>query len=243
MGKLSAYHRPNTIEEALQLLSRPGVRSKPIAGGTTLVPVVGNETGEVVDLQAVGLNQITVSAESATIGAMVRLQSLVDHVQLPPLFREMAVREGPNTLRNAATIGGVVIGGDWESELYAALLVHEAEIQFQELNGIHLMALKEFSPTLLKNGLLTGITIRTGGRSAFERVARTPADKPIVSVIGRKDDSGSIHIACCGVAKKPVLVDPDRIDALQPPSDFRGSGSYRREMAETLIGRVINQLA
>ena len=252
MPLLKAYHRPTTIEAVLQLLSRPQVHTVLIAGGTYINARLEEPAAEVVDLQAAGLDTVHYELGQLTLGAMARLQTMVDDEKAPPLLRQMAHREGPNTLRYAATIGGVVVGGDWESELLAALLVFEATVTARSALGVQTIALPDFLANpraALRGGLVTAISLQTGGKTASEQVARTPADRPIVAAVGRLTEAGQLRLALCGAASTPILVNPEqplqdlrRASPLNPPADFRGSSAYRRQMALLLAGRVVEQL-
>lgn len=246
MNQLKAYHRPASVEEALGLLSRPNVHTAVIGGGTQAVPRLAETVDEVIDLQHVGLADISLTGSGLTLGAMVRLQTLVDDERLPELLREAARREGPNTLRHAATVGGLIVGASPESELLAALLVCQAIVRVQNSQGTHNIPLADLLadvPAALGGGLVTSVSLTPNGRTAATRVARTPADSPIVAAVARLADDNQLHLALCGVAPTPVLVDPDTIEAaLTPPDDFRGSAEYRRQMALTLSRRVIAAL-
>jgi CO/xanthine dehydrogenase FAD-binding subunit len=173
------------------------------------------------------------------MGAMVRLQAVVDHADVPELVRQMTLREGANTFRNMGTLGGVVATADPESELYAALLVHEAMVTVQSSAGEGRVPLAELE--LGERVLITAVTIQLHGQTASDRVARTPADRPIVSVVGRRVADGFL-LAVCGVAKRPILINANEIDQLTPPADFRGSSGYRREMTAVLSQRVLVEL-
>ena len=245
MPQLKAYHRPRNVDEVLQLLARSGINTAIIGGGTYLVARMPDTVDEVVDLQAVtGLNVITYTGQGVILGAMVRLQTIVDDDRAPALLRETARREGPNTFRNEATVGGVVVGPDKESELLAALLVFDAQVQVQTGSGVKQISLTNFLrdvPTALGGGLVVSVTLSTLGKTASDRVARTPADKPIVAALARLGLDGQLRLALCGVANTPVLVDPDNVKAgINPPDDFRGSKEYRRQMAAILTKRVVN---
>ncbi len=245
MPKLKAYHRPSRLDEALKLLSRPNVATAVIAGGTYLTAHLGDSVDEAVDLQALGLTQIHLSGDRLSLDAMVRLQTLIEDSRIPSWLHEAAYREGPNTFRHAATIGGVVVGAGAESELLAALLVSEAQVQVQSVRGSQQIPLADFLsnvPAALNGGLVTAVSAATGGESASARVARTPADSPIVAAVARRDAHGKIHLALCGVAATPILIEPDQVAGLTPPADFRGSSEYRRHMAITLAGRVMAEL-
>lgn len=243
MRTISQYHRPSTIEEALALLSRTGVTVRPIAGGTSLVGEEIPIEVEVVDLQLACPDSITDAGDAVEIGAMARLQDLVDSSLVPPLLRELTLREGPNTLRNAATLGGTIASADPESELLAGLLVHEATIAISRRGGTSEVSLPELlaDPSLLSNGIIVSISVGKGGTTAAARTGRTPADTSIVAAVGRSTPGGNL-LAVTGIATTPILATPPEIDSLDPPPDFRGSSEYRRGLAQTLAARVLSEL-
>jgi CO/xanthine dehydrogenase FAD-binding subunit len=246
MLNLKAYHRPANLEEALRLLARPGVNTAILGGGTYITAHMSELIDEVVDLQTVGLTEVSYSGDQLTLGAMVRLQTVVEDSQAPALLREAARREGPNTFRHAATLGGIVVGASGESELLAALLVFEAEVHIQSIQGTKHLSLADFwqdIPAALAGGIVTAVSLATTGQTASARVGRTPADQPIVAAAARLAPTGQLHLALCGVAQTPVLVDPDKVKtAINPPGDFRGSTEYRRQVAATLAQRVIDEV-
>jgi CO/xanthine dehydrogenase FAD-binding subunit len=229
-------------------LARPDIHTTIVAGGAHLVAHMSELVDEVVDLQALGLNQINYTSQGVILGATVTLQSLLEQEAAPILLRKTAQREGPNTLRQVATVGGILVGADKESEFLAALLVCEAEVEIQTGAGPKQVALPHFLrdvPRALAGGIITAVSLTTLGKTASERVARTPADRPIVAAMGRRGPDDKVRLALCGVATTPVLVDPERDikAAVSPPQDFRGSTEYRRQMAATLVRRVLAALA
>ena len=251
MPRPHTYHRPQSLEDALQLVAREGVNTAVLAGGTRLNANLAS-VDEVVDLQALGLDQVSYGEDAASLtngrfslGAMVRVQTIVEDEDAPQLLRQLARREGPNTFRQAGTIGGVIAGADKAGELLAALLVYNAEVTLRTAAGAHTMLLADFLADIaghLRNGILTGVTLETGGQTAHARVARTPQDSPIVAAIARQLPNDSALLALCGVAPTPVLAGPDDLDTLDPPADFRGSKEYRKEMARVLVKRVFEEL-
>lgn len=244
MPQLNAYHRPETVADALELLNREGVHTTVLAGGTRLVPTLAAEGEEVVDLQATGLDQIEQPGDRLLLGAMVRLQAIVENETLPALLRETARRAGPNTFRNQETVGGTVVSAGPESEFLAALLVYQAEVTIQTQAATQILPLADFLRDVeagLQGGLLTSVSLATAGETAHERVARTPEDSPIVAAVARRAASDT-YLALCGVAPTPILVSSDELDTLEPPADFRGSSDYRKEMARVLSARVMKNL-
>lgn len=246
MVTVSAYGRPSTIEQALELLERPG--AVVLAGGTRLNGGSSAEQVEVVDLQSLHLDGIRPETGDALlmgtlrIGAMTTLQELADSDQVPGVVREAARREQPSTLRAQGTVGGCVATGHAESELLAALLVHETVVHVDTSLGTEALPLERLLDDLpLGAGrVVTALTIRTSGAAAAAHTARTPADRAIVAAFARVTEDGR-RIALTGVAETPVLVEPG--DELHPVADFRGSSDYRRALADVLIARVVEEIS
>ncbi len=241
MVTVSAYARPSTMDEALELLAWSG--AVVLAGGTRLGGDTTARQVEVVDLQALHLDGIRAEGEHRVrIGAMTTLQQLVDSELLPGVVREAARRERPSTLRAQGTLGGCVATGDPESELLAALLVHEAVAHLDTAGGSEAVPLESLLATLPVGAgrIVTAVTFRTDGAAAAARTARTPADTAIVAAVARATTDGQ-RVALTGVAPTPVLVRPG--DELDPAGDFRGSSAYRRALADVLTTRVVEAIS
>ena len=235
MPLVAAYHRPDTVEEALVLLASSN--RIPLGGGTAINADRQASEVEVVDLQGLGLDTIDSTGDRVDLGAMASLRSVMEFFGESTMLGELAKAEAPSTLRTLATIGGTVAGADAESALLAALLVHEATIAFA--TGPDRPLGDVLANGLGASSLITRVSVRSGGQTGHAATGRTPADTPIVSAAARKTESGII-LALSGVAEVPQLVDPlDPTAGLNPPGDFRGSTAYRLELARTLARRVI----
>ena len=69
---ITTYHRPQTLDEALALLTQPN--TFPLGGGTLLSqPTV--DPVQVVDLQSLGLDSLTKKGNDLEIGATCTLAS------------------------------------------------------------------------------------------------------------------------------------------------------------------------
>jgi len=239
---ITQYHRPLTLDEAIALTSRPDAVI--VAGGTSVNanPTSGPVTA--VDLQALELSGIDTDGESTRIGATTLLQDLVDSVLVPAVLRDLTRREAPNTIRNAATVGGTIGTSDPESELLAGLLAFDAVVTLARAGSTTEHALDEIldNPVLLNGAIMTSVSIPSNGLAAADRTGRTPMDRPIVMAVAHRSHDGSVRLAMTGVAAHPVVVDPGQIGALEPPSDFRGSTDYRKKLAEVLADRVLTSV-
>ncbi len=238
MYEVVGYHRPSSIDEAVELLATPGRR--PLGGGTKLRHRSGGDAVEVVDLQGLRLDSVTATDTTMTVGAMTRLQALADHDDTPALVADAARDELPGTLRALATVGGTIDAADRDSVLVASLLAHRAEVTFADGRTLPIDDVLWTRPGA--DLLIVSVTISTAGEGAIATTARTPADVPIVAAVGLRTDDG-VRLALTGVADVPVLVDPTDVTAgLDPHSDFRGSAEYRLHLATTLAGRVLGEL-
>jgi len=238
---IAAYHRPDSIDRALLLLTGPSAATVVIAGGTYLNTEELAPDTEVVDIQDAVAAGVERQGDRVRYGAMTRLTDLIEHYETPPLLATLARREGPNTLRNAATIGGTIACAHPESELVAGLLVHDAAVTVTGTDAEIPVSSIMRDRSQLDGAIITSVTVGIGGETTSDRTGRTPADSSIVAAAARVTPDG-IHVALTGVAATPVLVDPDDLSSLDPPADFRGSSEYRLELARILTERVVTRL-
>jgi probable selenate reductase FAD-binding subunit len=245
------YYRPENLDDALRLLAQPD--TLPLAGGTKLL--AGDVGNAVVDLQALGLNQLDWINNQLHAGATATLTefaaALAEKKDGPSELLQQAIHyAGPNTYRNAATLGGTIASRMPDSELLAALLVLEATLHLA--NGESMSLADYLAAAERPFTLITAVTIPwTAGQGCSERVARTPADYPIVSVTLWRPVDGQPRLAATGLGERPfrLTAAESRLNdieaaaaaakgANQHSGDFRGSAAYRAEMAAVLTRRV-----
>lgn len=243
MTAVCGYRRPGSLDEALLLLSWPG--TVVVGGGTRLAADPAPGPVQVVDLQALGLGRIeALGGGRLRIGATATLQQIADSALVPAVVREAARRERSSTLRAQATLGGCVAAREADSELLAALLVHDAVLSIA--GGPAQLALTKFLAGHPPSGatIITGLTVETSGTASAARAGRTPADRPIVAAVARAGEDGRRRLALAGVAAAPILArGPAAIAGLDPPGDFRGSGEYRRAVAAVLAARALEAIS
>ena len=247
----TAYHRPKTLEEALILLARPD--TNPLGGGT----VVNQRSGksfEVVDLQGLGIDKIHKVGEKLEIGAAVTLQALLEFPHLPEALKKAVKLEAPLNLRNMGTVAGTLVACDGRSPFATVILALDAKLEIQSsLNGIQTTRLGELLPLrdeLLRGKLITRIDIPLNAKLAYESVARTPMDRPIVCVSLSQWPSGRARLVLGGWGKSPLLAldgnGPEGLEeaahnAFAEASDQWASAEYRREIAVVLAKRCLEQ--
>jgi putative selenate reductase FAD-binding subunit len=246
---ITAYHRPQTLDQALKLLSHPN--TFPLGGGTFLSSP-RSESVEVVDLQALGLSQINSLGTSLEIGATVTLQQLLNDGGITPPMKLALKLEAPLNLRNAASLAGTLVVADGRSTLTVAMLALDAKLSVQpedqELLLGNYLPLRE---NKIRGQLITKITIPTLAKFAFEYVARTPRDKPIVCVGLARWPSGRTRLAVGGFGKVPSLaLDGTEAEGLetavrnacQEATDQWASAEYRQDVGAKLAARCLVSL-
>jgi carbon-monoxide dehydrogenase medium subunit len=278
MPRLREYHKPADILAALDLLGREEPRTVPLAGGTWLTPRLGREVAAeaVVDLAALQLGGIDRDVDTLRLGAMTTLAEIVADESCRSLangiLAQTARRDATVNVRNKATAGGTLVVAPVDSEFVLALVALGAGIAVRRPAGVghSLQPVSRFlaepdRPAALGHGLITRVLIDIPLHAAggVARVARTPADHPIVAAVALiAEDGDAVRIALGGVAPHPLLVELDpalrrrpdlvehgrqaaagAIDAAEPYTDFRGSAGYRREMAILLAGRALGTAA
>jgi CO/xanthine dehydrogenase FAD-binding subunit len=239
---ITEYHRPLTLDEAIALVADP--RAVILSGGTTANAEPDGSASVAVDLQALDLSGIDTDTNVVRIGATTRLQDIVDSDDVPTLLRDLARREAPNTIRNVATVGGTIATTDPESQLLTGLLAYGATVTVVGDGSTSEHSIDELlgSASLLDGSIITSVSVPTGGAAAADRTARTPMDQSIVMAVAHRGSDGDVRLAVSGVAPVPMIVAPEELEALDPPSDFRGSTEYRRQLASVLAGRVLGAI-
>jgi len=242
---ITQYHRPTTLEEAFELLSQPNTYA---LGGGTLLTKKKDESFAVVDLQALGLNQIHKVGDKLEIGATATLSQLLESPHTPLALVESLRIETPLNLRNMGTVAGTLVTCDGRSPFAAAMLALDAKLTIHgPMPEIH--SLGNFLPlraSLIHGKLITKIEIPLSVKFAFESVARTPLDRPIVCAALAQWPSGRTRLALGGWGAAPQLAmdgnEPGGVEsaahnAATGAGDGWATAEYRQEIAGILAKR------
>lgn len=265
-----AYHAPETLEEALDLLAREP-EARVLAGGQSLVQELKFRRirpPALVDVNGVsGLDGIEPADGGLRVGALVRQQRLLQDPLVAsgqPLLREAARHVGYPETRRRGTVGGsMAFAAPW-AELTAAAVALDATIETRSASGTRDIAAREFfrgpHDTALEPGeLVVGVRFPArGARSGaachevcarFRDYARVVAAAVVdVDADGRPERA---TVALLRVADRPHVVDAtaavsDGMDMeellgdIDPPDDIEASARYRRRVAPVLARRALN---
>lgn len=251
---ITAYHRPQSLEEALMLLARPQVRTLPIGGGTQFDRQT-MEDCEVLDLQGLGIDQVQISRDQVQAGAAARLQSLLASAEISSGLRKALELEAGYNLRQMRSLAGALLAADGRSPLATVLLALDASLRLERLGSqpenTGLGELLVGKPPRLHGTLVTAVSFAANARVAYEYVARTPADLPIICVAAARWPSGRMRLAVGGFGAAPNLAmdGPEEggwqaavRNACTRSGDQWASAAYRQETAVILAGRCVQEV-
>lgn len=248
---ITDYHRPETIEAALDLLSRSEVATIPLGGGSTFGnPLQGPV--EVVDLQSLELNSLERKGKKLQIGATVTLQQLLDF-DIEPALKAAIRHEVTYNQRQTATVAGTLITADGRSPFATAMLALDADLKILPGGEIH--SLGNYLPLRAdrkENQLIVEFSVPSQVKLYYEYVARTPADLPIVCVAVAQWQSGRTRVVLGGYGNAPLLAmdgpTPDGAEdaaknAFQEAGDQWASAEYRAAIAHKLVARALTSIS
>jgi len=248
---ITQYYRPKNLEEAMLMLSHED--AYPLGGGTVLTQRM-DESFSVVDLQALGLDNLSKSGDRLEIGATVTLQTLLESSYTPAALKTALMLESPLNLRTMGTVAGTLVTCDGRSPFAVVMLALDSKLTFSP--GAEQIALGNYLPSRIggvgrrSNKLITRIEIPLNVKLAFESVARTPADKPIVCAALAQWPSGRARLALGGYGNAPALAldgtAPNDLEAAArnayaDAGDAWASREYRSEIAAVLARRCLEK--
>ncbi len=136
------YHVPDSLEQALGLMSQHADDGKVLAGGQSLVPAMNFRVVQpsvLIDLNRVSeLSFIREEGETIRIGAMARERhvefdaSIAKHT---PLLAEATPFIAHPQIRNRGTFGGSIVNADPAAELPVLMLALDARLKAKNISG------------------------------------------------------------------------------------------------------------
>jgi aerobic carbon-monoxide dehydrogenase medium subunit len=224
------YQRSTSLDEALQLLARPG--AKAIAGGHSLIPPMNLRLSEPELLIDIGrlpeLKGIRMENGSVIIGALsthaevARSSEVQTHA---PALAKAASVVGDPQVRNWGTLGGNIAHADPASDPPTVLLAYDARIHIAGVNGRRVVAAGDFfkglfSTDLQSGELITAIEIPrvNGKKSAYVKMSHPASRYAIVGVCVVLDMAGGTCTAATvaiGGAVASVMRSSSAEDALE----------------------------
>jgi carbon-monoxide dehydrogenase medium subunit len=256
------YHRPTTVRQAINLLSK-NEDAKLLAGGHTLLPTMKlrlASPAHLIDLSKIeGLSGIELKGRSIVIGAMTRHSevagSQVVRENLPALASLASVIGDP-AVRHRGTIGGSVANNDPTADYPAACLGLGATI----VTSKRRIKADEFFTGMFETALepdeiITKVMFPLVKKAAYEKFRNQASRYALVGVFVSKRGS-DIRVVVTGAGGNGVFrvtafeealkkrFSPKSLEGLTVPAtglngDMHGSAEYRAHLIGVLAKRAV----
>ncbi len=221
------YHRPSTVDEAVEMLAALGDTGKVLAGGQSLVPLMSMRLAAPSDLIDINhlptLDSVEVDENEVRVGATARhrIVELHDAAHAAvPLLRQGLVHVAHPTIRNRGTTVGSLVHADPAAEMPAVLMLLDGSVELRSTRGTRTVAAPDFflgpmESAAADDELAVAATFRRppyGSGSAFRELARRQGDYAMcgVGAVVTVDADRAVisaKVALISTGPGPVLVD------------------------------------
>ena len=222
-----AYHRPQSVNEAVGLLAKLGENARALAGGHSLIPMMKLRLATPADLVDLGgiadLKGIREDGADIVIGAMTTQHELIASDLLArkvPLLCETSLQIADPQVRYLGTLGGNVANGDPGNDMPAVMLCLGATYQVAGSKGERRILAREFYQgayfTALEPGeIVTAIRIPVppaGHGYAYQKLKRKIGDyataaAAVVLTLTGGGDVASCSIGLTNVGETPLFAE------------------------------------
>jgi carbon-monoxide dehydrogenase medium subunit len=248
-----AYHRPDSLEEALRQLAAGGESAKLIAGGQSLGPMLNMRLAAPAAL--IDLNDLTELAyvrdagEALEIGALTRHHQLAESAlvqQQCPLLAQAAKTIGHYAIRQRGTLGGSLAHADPAAQLPLVAVALGARITVLSSRGRRDITAAEFFLSAMGTALAADELIlcvrfpkaQAGEGTAFQLFNRRHGDFAIVAVAAsvalQGDRVAQLRLGLSGVAAVPINCD----ELLRPFTQRVGDAAWALEVVQAVRAAV-----
>lgn len=209
-----AYHRPESVKEAADMLAEFGDDAKVLAGGQSLVPMLAMrlthfdnliDISRVDELCGIDLDGGAVRVGATTSHALVGMDDEVaDSV---PLLTMATPHIGHFQIRTRGTLGGAIAHADPAAEYAAVALALDADMEAHSSRGPRAIPAAEFftglwETSLASDEILTAVRFPVwDGRSGFavHEFARRHGDFAIAGAVAAVEVDADDRVIRCGV--------------------------------------------
>ena len=225
-----AYHRPDSVAEAVSLLGEYGDEAKILAGGQSLVPMLAMrlthfenlvDISRIEELRNIDLRDGTVWIGAGTPHALVGMDDEV--AESVPLLTLSTPHIGHFQIRTRGTLGGAIAHADPAAEYAAVALALDAEIEATSARGTRRIPAAEFftglwETSLAADEILTAVGFPAwSGRCGYsvQEFARRHGDFAIAGATVAVELDVSDTVTRCGIGLLGMGSTPERGSAAE----------------------------
>jgi len=215
------YYRPKDLSGVISILEEHGDDARVVAGGHSLIPMMKLRMADVphlIDLQDVpGMSEITVTADTITIGAMTTQHDIIDSDELAkvaPILREAALQIADPQVRYMGTVGGNVANGDPGNDMPGLMQCLDASFTLFGPDGERTVPARDFYEAAYMTEredeeILTAVTIPAPkGGYAYEKQKRKIGDyataAAAVQIVKEDGKCTAASIAMTNLSDTPI---------------------------------------
>lgn len=209
-----AYHRPDSVKEAVDMLAEFGEDAKILAGGQSLVPMLAMrltyfenlvDISRIEELRSIDPVDGAVRVAAGTPHSFVGLDDEV--AESVPLLTLATPYIGHFQIRARGTLGGAIAHADPAAEYAAVALALDAQMDVVSSTGSRRIPARDFFTGLWETSLQQGEMLTAvdfpvwGGRSGFalEEFARRHGDFAIAGAAVAVELDDEDRVQRCGI--------------------------------------------
>ncbi len=265
------YVRPKSVAEASVALGRRGATTAAIAGGQSLIPMLGLRVALVdllVDLSRLDdLKVVTETPDSVWLGALTT-HAMIEDGKTPDIFnglmRRVAGQISYRAVRNHGTLGGSVALADPAADWPACLLALDASVRVVGRNGVRMERIADFTQDAYATTLVTGDVIMGFDvpapakpfRWGFAKVARkSGAFAHSIAIATSQGKDGPVGVVLGAAGPRPRAMTATQL-AVQTGSEeqvraaiaadldthFAGLDAYQKRMHTANVLRAVRDM-
>ena len=224
------YH-PTTPLEAVTLRKQNADTAVYLAGGTDDLRLNGSAPGkDLIDISALGLDDIFVQDGKLYIGARCTFNQVIESDLVPEFIKEAAYFCASFTKRNSATVGGNIGLRRQDSYLAAALTAADAKLKSMTPHGEEMKPIGEYLQGKCMR-LIEYVVLdadRTGWVKRFTNTASSHA--AVTAAV-----SGDIYALSVSGSDFAYGTTPDLADSMEFTDDISGSAAYKKYLAKIVF--------
>ncbi len=223
------YIRPKSVAEASVALGRRGATTAAIAGGQSLIPMLGLRVALIdllVDISRLDdLKAVTETPDGVWLGSLTT-HSQIEDGKTPDVFgglmRRVAGQISYRAVRNHGTIGGSVALADPAADWPCCLIALDATVRVVGRSGVSVQRVADFihdsyATTLTTGDIIMGFDIpapKAALRWGFAKVARKSgafAHSIAVVTAAGKDGPATVVLGAAGPRPRPMAATANQL--------------------------------